>query len=310
MTAAYFAHFPLLVVTEPCDALGGVFIPLPHEHFKTLDRDWAAKAYFERTRVVVWKKSVSLHAYPLFDTDKLLSDRPNATPEELKNELIESILKRENLLKPIWNSCQADVRLLYAGILVQTLEPYPDPLCSASYLKHEEDISRRFGIRERTSLINGVMGPEIPKGIISSVGALASAWKTAGLTWEDQAFSLLRALAFVFTHDIPIHLSALPIVVALEGLLLPIKTRGIANAITRAARDLLGPTAPADLNSLISDIYDWRSDIIHGRFLTPTDWTDHFNSLSEFSRLISKTLLERIIIRGLRGNDISGALAR
>jgi hypothetical protein len=239
----YSVHLPYLRLEEPSiRALGGVIAPMDFSVFERLDPYWATKNYYNNTSPVFWAISVKEAA----QQDYVSWVRPKAM-------------------------------LLYYALLAVTKTNYPSPLLSAGYSYQDGAVTRNFGIYDRTLMLNQVSLPALNAAEMSEVVGLATSWDAAKLHYRDEVFYMLEVFStqtLVPGFEI---VSVLPLLVSLEGFLLPSKVPGIATELHRRILKLLGDKAPE--KKLIKDIYTWRSNVIHGIHERSMDYATIYQEL-------------------------------
>lgn len=221
------------------EVLSGTLKRLDFETFANLDRDWARQTYFERTQPVFWIRT----------GDDIV--RPAAT---------DGVVEADDGLAHL----RDDAMLIYNALLAITGQLYPDPRLSVEYLSGG-GVSRRIGVFERTWLLNGGGFTPRTDEDLRAVASLAESWHKHGFRHNDLLFSPLRGLASLAATFADPALGMLPLIVSLEGFLIPVNVKGIARHMTAALKHVLGDTTPDDIEEFIRAVYSARSSLIHGR---------------------------------------------
>lgn len=239
-TSSYFLHYPRLVTDCSIEVLNGTLRTLDFETFEKLEDDWARQRYFERTKPVFWIRT----------GDDVARVTVTQTGQEMDEDALDGT--REQGL------------LIYNALLAVTGQLYPDPRLSMEYFLYGEQYSRRVGPFERTWLLNGGGFEPVTEENLRAVAALAEAWHKHGFHSNDFVFSPLRGLASLASTFMTPALGMLPLVVSLEGFLLPVKVEGIARHMSAAIKHLLADAAPADVEEFMRAVYRARSAVVHG----------------------------------------------
>jgi hypothetical protein len=238
-STSYFLHYPRLVVTNnSVEVLSGTLRTLDLETFERLDSDWARPSYFERTRPVFWIRSGDI--------------RPTVTDENVDTE------------DDGFDATREAGMLIYNALLAVTACLYPDPRLSVEYTLHGEAVSRRLGVFERTWLLNSGGLEPVTNENLHSIASLAEEWHRHGFRYNDLVFSPLRGLASLASTFMEPALGMLPLIVSLEGFLLPAKVQGIARQMAAVIKHLLGDTVPDDIEEFMRAVYHARSRVVHG----------------------------------------------
>lgn len=242
---SYFLHYPRLVTESSVEVLNGTLRTLDFETFEKLEDDWARKSYFEATKPVFWIRTGD--------------DVGRVTSTESGGE--------EDPFAP----ARADAMLIYNALLAVTGELYPDPRLSMEYFRSDDAWQRRVGPFERTWLLNGRGFEPISEETLLSVAALAENWHEHGFRFDDRVFSPLRGLASLASTFMSPALGMLPLIVSLEGFLLPAKVEGIARHMAAVIKQLLPDSASEDIADFMRDVYEIRSELLHGRTFPAED---------------------------------------
>ena len=243
---SYFLHYPRLVTESSVEVLNGTLRTLDFETFETLEDDWAKQSYFEATKPVFWIRTGD--------------DVGRATTAESGDSA-------EDPFAP----ARADAMLIYNALLAVTGELYPDPRLSMEYFRNDDAWRRRIGPFERTWLLNARGLEPTAEETLLSVAALAEDWHEHGFRYDDRVFSPLRGLASLASTFMSPALGMLPLIVSLEGFLLPTKVEGIARSMADAIRRLLADSASEDIAGFMRDVYQIRSELLHGRTFPAED---------------------------------------
>src|SRR5688572_4277567 len=237
----YLLHYPRLVLSDTSiEVLGGTLKTLDFATFEELDRDWARETYFERTRPAFW----------IIDGDP--SDAgATADPADANDDDDFAPTRRTAML-------------IYNALLAVTGGLYPDPRLSMEYHSYGQGVSRRVGPFERTWLLNGGGLEPITDEELGSLGVLAEKWHEHGFRYDDFVFSPLRGLASLASTFINPVLGMLPLIVSLEGFLIPGRVKGIAQHMAVVIKHLLGEAVPEDIEEFIRAVYKARSRVVHG----------------------------------------------
>jgi len=238
VTASFFLHYPRLVTDGSVEVLNGALRTLDFETFEKLDRDWARQRYFEETRPVFW----------------IRPDDFTASTET----------KAANSINDGFAVMSADGMLIYNALLAVTSRLYPDPGLSVQYRLDGGGVSRRLGAFDRTWLLNSGGLDPVTDEELRSIATLAEDWRRHGFRHDDLVFSPLRGLASLASTFSEPALGMLPLIVSLEGFLLPTKVTGIAVNMGRAIKQLLGAAAPRDVEEFMRAVYHARSAMVHG----------------------------------------------
>jgi hypothetical protein len=240
-TSSYFLHYPRLVTDHSVEVLNGTLRTLDFETFKKLDDDWARQSYFEQTQPVFWIRT---------GDDDARVTAPESGPE---------------IEEDPFAATRDDAMLIYNALLAVTGQLYPDPRLSMEYFLHGEGAwRRRVGPFERTWLLNGGGLDPTAEEDLHSIAALAEDWHKHGFRHDDLVFSPLRGLASLASTFMDAALGMLPLIVSLEGFLLPAKVDGIARHMAAVIKHLLADTAPVDLDEFMRAVYRARSSVVHG----------------------------------------------
>jgi|GEM_PF-5979697 len=239
-TKSFFLHFPRLVTDSSVAVLNGTLRTLDFETFEKLEDDWARKSYFEETKPVFWIRTGD--------------DIARVTVTESGPEMDENAL----------DGTRDDAMLVYNALLAVTGQLYPDPRLSMEYFLHGQSVSRRVGPFERTWLLNGGGLEPTSQETLRPVAALAEAWHQHDFRHTDVVFSPLRGLASLASTFMDPALGMLPLVVSLEGFLLPTKVDGIARHMADVIKHLLADAAPDDIDEFMRAVYRARSSVVHG----------------------------------------------
>lgn len=267
-------HFPLLTMNaESMPAFGGELKSFDFKMFARCDRDWARETFFASTQPAAWMVTI--------DNTKLT--------EQGKSEIL------------------AKAMLVYNALLVATAGPYLDPRLSATYFLHDKGVARLLGPLERTYLLNGSRGPDITKSELTAIATLTDKWARGGLRFDDAVFGPLRAVAAHNASRPNSSAGVMPITVALEGYLLPCRTKGIAAAMTRQAQQLCSARNSQHISAIVRAAYKWRSDVIHGR-VHELNYDLNVALVAELRDLcvaIVEAAAERLLANVRSGNDIA-----
>jgi hypothetical protein len=236
----YFLHYPRLVTDSSVEVLNGTLRTLDFETFEKLEDDWARKSYFESTKPVFWIRKGD--------------DVARVTETESGPEMDDDAL----------DATRDDAMLIYNALLAVTGQLYPDPRLSMEYFLHGQAVSRRVGPFERTWLLNGGGLEPTSQETLRSAANLAEAWHQHGLRHTDVVFSPLRGLASLASTFMNPALGMLPLVVSLEGFLLPARVEGIARRMAEVIKHLLADTTPDDIEEFMRAVYRARSSVVHG----------------------------------------------
>lgn len=237
----YLLHYPRLVLSNTSiEVLGGTLKTLDFATFEELDRDWARETYFERTRPAFW-----IRAGDPSDAGA------TADPADANDDDDFAPTRRTAML-------------IYNALLAVTGGLYPDPRLSMEYHSYDQGVSRRVGPFERTWLLNGGGLDPITDEELGSIGVLAEKWHEHGFRYDDFVFSPLRGLASLASTFINPVLGMLPLIVSLEGFLIPGRVKGIAQHMAVVIKHLLGEAVPEDIEEFIRAVYKARSRVVHG----------------------------------------------
>lgn len=238
-TKTFFLHYPRLVTDGSVEVLNGTLRTLDFATFEKLEDDWARKSYFESTKPVFWIRTG--------DDLARMTETENGSEDE-------------NAL----DATRDDAMLIYNALLTVTGQLYPDPRLSMEYFLHGEAVSRRVGPFERTWLLNGGGLEPTTDETLRLVADLADAWRQHGFRHDDVVFSPLRGLASLASTFMNPALGMLPLVVSLEGYLLPAKVEGIARHMADVVKHLLAEATPGDIEEFMRAVYRARSSVVHG----------------------------------------------
>lgn len=276
----YYVHYPKLVVPpEGVDVLGGRFEPFKFEDFKRLDPDWAHRPFFESTQPTIWRRRFS-------------DGEPSSQGDFLEAEQ--------------WRRVQDLSLLIYYALLVQVPVLLPDPRMSISYSRSGEAVSRRIGPYERTLILNGQRTKRIEAAELVAVAATAEKWANGQLLPRLKVFGPLRCLSLLGSETLSPVLGVTPLVVSLEGYLLGRKVEGgIAAALSREIRSLLGAAAPETLDHDVRRIYAWRSDVLHGRKISDSNLEELFWRLWSLTTAIVRYALQRFLEQESGGDELT-----
>ena len=237
---SYFLHYPRLVTDSSVEVLNGTLRTLDFETFEKLEDDWAKKSYFEATKPVFWIRTGD--------------DVARVTETESGPEMEDNAL----------DATRDDALLIYNALLAVTGQLYPDPRLSMEYFTHGPAVSRRVGPFERTWLLNGGGLEPTTEEDLRAVAALADEWHSHAFRHDDVVFSPLRGLASLASTFMTPALGMLPLIVSLEGFLLPAKVEGIAGHMANVIKHLLADKTPDDIDQFMRAVYRARSAVVHG----------------------------------------------
>ncbi len=269
-------HLPMLAIADSASApaLEGIVRRFRFDEFAEVDPDWAHGNYFvESSAVWVVQGSVG-------DVDR-------------DGELL----------------MLADLIRLAAIALLEA--PLASPRLSIRYFGLGEDArARKIGPFERTLLLQDRSVAVADGETLRQIGALAGEWHAAGYHADHPAFAALDAFGAVYTSlSTRPELAMLPPMIALEGIFAPANAGGIAKRLANALAKLF--PSDAALPDLVRELYDVRSDIIHGRPLRD-DVTKASSAVGVLACRATRALMKRAIDDNVppdRWTDIVGESA-
>jgi hypothetical protein len=233
--------------------LGGTLIRLSPSDFQQLDPDWAI-ASRPNSSPVVFKIRVE-------DPGPSFNFKVAGTKQAIRALLHHRMRQMEEVSQQGLNTAM----LIYYCILAVTADEYPDPRIGSYYVRRGDEVNSWGGILGGNTYLNLDRCPVLGAETVSKIARTAALWQAKGLAHSNPVFGPLRALSLSRSASLSKESATLTLVVALEGYVLGMKTVGIAAAIAKNCRKLLGSTAPANIESLVKEVYALRSDIVHGR---------------------------------------------
>ncbi len=252
-------HLPMLAISEGASAsmLDGEVRRFLIDEFANIDPDWAHDNYFVAS-TAVWVTEGS------------------AADSERDDELV--------LL--------ADLIRLAATAVLEA--PLASPRLTIRYFGLGQDSHRRIiGPFERTLLLSDHSIATADLAALERIGGLAKSWHAAGYDADHPAFGALGAFGAVYTSlNARPELRMMPTMVALEGIFAPENAPAIARRMTATLSALLA-SEPA-LTASIRQLYDIRSDIIHGRSLKD-DANEAMGSVGAIACRATLAVMDRLV---------------
>jgi hypothetical protein len=274
---SYFLHYPRVVTEHSVAVLNGTLRTLDFETFEKLDRDWARKNYFEQTQPVFWIRT---------------GDLPRGTETDGAKQI-----------QDVFAAKREDGMLIYNALLAVTSSPYPDPRLSVQYLLKGEGVSRLVGVFERTWLLNRRALAPLADEQLRAIATLAEEWQQHGFRYDDVVFSPLRGLASLASTFTERALGMLPLIVSLEGFLLPLNVTGIAAHMATVIKRLLGNAAPDDIDTFMRAVYDARSKVVHGEEIPDEETAKIFDQLLRLTSAVVIAATREMMQRQLASDD-------
>ena len=157
----------------------------------------------------------------------------------------------------------------------------------------------------RTYLLNGRRLKPLDDDQVAAIGDCAAKWSQYGLSPGTKVFGPLRGLSVLASGTLRPVIGVAPLIVSLEGYLLGKKvTGGIAAALARRIRRVLGQSSPEGLEEMVRRLYAWRSDIIHGRTISVESLGELIDWLCWLTRIVVRCGVQRVLEQRSDGNDL------
>jgi hypothetical protein len=297
LVTTFFIHYPRLTVpAEGIDILGGRLEAFRFEDFERLDQDWAHQSSFQLTEPTIWRRAFSRDAPSI----------PEGMSEPALVATLKALSNPHAFSEGPWKQACDLSLLIYYAFLTNIPMFLPDPRLSMAYSREGALVSRRIGPYERTFLLDRTILRRVEKDELMAVAAMANQWHTGNLIPSAKVFGPLRCLSLLGSNALKPVFGVAPLVVSLEGYLLGRKVDGgIANAICRQIRNLVGNAAPQTLDDDVRRIYAWRSDILHGRKIADSNLEELFWRLWTLTGTVVRHAIQQVLDKASNGNDVA-----
>jgi hypothetical protein len=263
METLLYAHLPGLAGLESSVEFNGGQVGLiSYETYLRLDVDRANQLHFEHNKPVFWQA---------------------AAPAAFCSSLTESTRYASDI-----------AQLFFLALIAGTGRIIPDPQLSICYAHSEGlGLESMIGPAGRNLILHGNVLPPFDSSQLVQAAKIAESWLGFGLSPQSSIFDCLRAWggsAYVEPHPI---VGLLPLMVALEGLLVGRQVQGIVKHMLKAVGKLCGPEISERYSGIIYKAYDCRSRLVHGRKISDvTDASLVFEELRRLTGTIVRAAIE------------------